>query len=112
MDKKNNDKSRVVELTDFQRLQKDIKELGIPEISQYRHGFYYGIKPTKYETQYDSEIKFEIGDQGFFKLCIGDVELKQVKRPGNVIVKCKKCYSIVQKAFDSNEVLGYLYWPE
>lgn len=94
----------------MENLLKDLKELGLPVIHNYSHGFYYSLKPTGYEVdkELDQILKFKIQDCGGLALSFYDAELTVVTRPSNLIIQCEKCYEIIQK--ETGGHLGYIYW--
>ena len=93
----------------MENLLNDLKELGLPIIHNYSHGFYYSVSVDDFEEDKEMKNIKLVAGNGHFCISFLDADLTVVTRPSNLIIKCKKCYAVFQK--ETGRHLGYLYWP-
>lgn len=92
------------------QLERDIKELGYPNILVQHHGFLYNVKSNGHEV-YDSHLVFKKNNVPFCKIStVEGFELHEKPNPANLLMDCEKCYCVYNPNDGSSPF--YFYWPE
>jgi len=85
-----------------------VDEFGMPHILVQTFGFMVQIIPDSF-TFDGTYIKFyKLSSLVCCISVIEDINLLEQPRPSNMLVKCRRCYSIIEE----ERHVGYLFWPE
>ena len=83
---------------------------GLPTILIWYHGFLLKIKPDNISDREFNTVFWLDEEPVCYVSKRGDVELIEKIQPANYLVKCKKCYSLIQTK--TGACLCELFWPE
>ena len=92
------------------QLERDIKKMGYPNILVQRHGFFLSIEPEGHTTT-QTDFVFILDGKNLCNIgFLNDLELLELPRPDNVVIRCKKCYDL--KDPENGSRVCVFYWPE